>query len=64
MNKKLNLFSKLTPILSILFIITGIIFAILTVLEHNMSGLIMSLVLILQSVLLFTYKKLFTNMGL
>ncbi len=64
MNKKLNLFSKLTPILSILFIITGIIFAILAVLEHNMSGLIMSLVLILQSVLLFTYKKLFTNMGL
>lgn len=64
MNKKLNLFSKITPILSILFIITGIIFAILAVLEHNMSGLIMSLVLILQSVLLFTYKKLFTNMGL
>ncbi|AWI12476.1 putative membrane protein [Caldibacillus thermoamylovorans] len=64
MNKKLNLLSKLTPILSILFIITGIIFAILAVLEHNMSGLIMSLVLILQSVLLFTYKKLFTNMGL
>lgn len=64
MNKKLNLLSKLTPILSIFFIITGIIFAILAVLEHNMSGLIMSLVLILQSVLLFTYKKLFTNMGL
>lgn len=64
MNKKLNLLSKLTPILSILFIITGIIFAILAVLEHNMSGLIMSLVLILQSVMLFTYKKLFTNMGL
>lgn len=63
MNKKLNLLSKLTPILSILFIITGIIFAILAVLEHNMSGLIMSLVLILQSVLLFTYTKLFTNMG-
>lgn len=64
MNKKLNFLSKLTPILSILFIITGIIFAILAVLEHNMSGLIMSLVLILQSVLLFTYTKLFTNMGL
>ncbi|WP_368993033.1 hypothetical protein NSQ45_09950 [Caldifermentibacillus hisashii] len=64
MNKRLKVLSKLTPILSILFIITGIIFAILAVLEHNMSGLIMSLVLILQSVLLFTYKKLFTNMGL
>ena len=63
MNKRLKVLSKLTPILSILFIITGIIFAILAVLEHNMSGLIMSLVLILQSVLLFTYKKLFTNMG-
>ncbi|NWN98006.1 MAG: hypothetical protein HLX45_10870 [Bacillus sp. (in: Bacteria)] len=63
MNKRLKVLSKLTPILSILFIITGIIFAILAVLEHNMSGLTMSLVLILQSVLLFTYTKLFTNMG-
>jgi uncharacterized Tic20 family protein len=64
MNKKLKLFKKLTPILSIFFILIGIIFATLAVIEHNMSGLIISLVLILQSVLLFTYKKLFTKMGL
>lgn len=63
MNKKLKLFKKLTPILSIFFILIGIIFATLAVIEHNMSGLILSLVLILQSVLLFTYKKLFTKIG-
>ncbi|MCL6572812.1 MAG: hypothetical protein K6T88_14205 [Bacillus sp. (in: Bacteria)] len=57
MNKKLRILIKVTPILSVLFILTGITMAILAVLDHNVMTLILSLVLISQAVL--SYTKLF-----
>ncbi|MBE3568589.1 MAG: hypothetical protein IMW92_00280 [Bacillales bacterium] len=59
MNKKFEILMKATPFLSGLFILVGLIMAILSVLDHNVQTFCLSLFLILQSVLTLTYTKLF-----
>lgn len=59
MNKKFAILMKATPFLSGLFIVIGLIFAILSVLDQNVQTFCLSLFLILQSALALTYTKLF-----
>ncbi|WP_342430085.1 hypothetical protein [Neobacillus sp. FSL H8-0543] len=59
MNQKLKILIKVTPFLSVLFILTGITMAILAVFDHNVMTLTVSLVLISQAVLSLIYTKLF-----
>ncbi|MGG1290768.1 hypothetical protein ABE218_05170 [Bacillus smithii] len=59
MDKKFEILMKVMPFLSSLFILVGLIMAILSVLDHNVQIFCLSLFLILQSVLALTYTKLF-----
>lgn len=57
--KKFKILMKVMPFLSGLFILVGLIMAMLSVLDHNVQIFCLSLFLILQSVLALTYTKLF-----
>ncbi|GMO01393.1 hypothetical protein [Parageobacillus thermoglucosidasius] len=59
MNKKFEILMKVAPFLSGLFILAGLIMAILSALDNNVQIFYLSLFLILQSVLALTYTKLF-----
>jgi hypothetical protein len=59
MNRKFKILIKVTPFLSVLFILAGLTLAILGVLDHNLKTLTSSLLLISQSVLLLINTKLF-----
>jgi hypothetical protein len=59
MNKTLERLIKISPFLSVLFILFGLIMVILSVFDHNVKLLTSSLILIVQSVLLVTYSKMF-----
>lgn len=59
MDKKFEILMKVMPFLSGLFILVGLIMAMLSVLDHNVQIFCLSLFLILQSVLALTYTKLF-----
>ncbi|MEK4883955.1 hypothetical protein ABEU83_12425 [Bacillus smithii] len=59
MMKKFKILMKLTPFLYGLFILVGLIMAMLSVLDHNVQIFCLSLFLILQSVLALTYTMLF-----
>jgi hypothetical protein len=59
MNKTLERLIKISPLLSVLFILFGLIIVILSVFDNNVKLLTSSLILIVQSVLLVTYSKMF-----
>ncbi|CAI8709931.1 hypothetical protein CN568_23125 [Bacillus pseudomycoides] len=59
MNKKFEILMKVTPFLSVLFILIGLIMGVLGALDHNVKTLTASLFLIVQSVLVITYAKSF-----
>ncbi|WP_416333780.1 hypothetical protein [Bacillus smithii] len=59
MDKKFEILMKVMPFLSGLFILVGLIMAILSVFDHNVQIFCLSLFLILQSVLALTYTMLF-----
>ncbi|EEM12456.1 MULTISPECIES: hypothetical protein [Bacillus] len=59
MNKKFEILMKVTPFLSVLFILIGLIIGVLGALDHNVKTLTASLFLIVQSVLVITYAKSF-----
>ncbi|MCX2826199.1 hypothetical protein COM13_11770 [Bacillus pseudomycoides] len=59
MNKKFEILMKVTPFLSVLFILIGLIMGVLGALDHNVKTLTASLFLIVQSVLGITYAMSF-----
>lgn len=59
MNHSLKKLMKITPFLSVLFILIGVIMGVSSVFDHNVKLLTSSLILILQSLLLLTYVKMF-----
>lgn len=59
MNKRLERLMKIAPILSVLFILIGVIMGILSESDHSRKLLTSSVLLIMQSVLLLTYVKMF-----
>lgn len=63
MNKKFEILIKITPFLSVLFILIGLVIGVLGVLDHNLKILAGSLFLITQAVLAITYTKLFKKIG-
>ncbi|MDM5188550.1 hypothetical protein QUF99_14855 [Bacillus sp. DX4.1] len=63
MNKRLKILMKITPFLSVLFILIGLIMAILGALDHNLKLLTGSLFVIAQAVLVITYTKMFKKIG-
>ncbi|MDM5154860.1 hypothetical protein QUF88_13815 [Bacillus sp. DX1.1] len=63
MNKRLKILMKITPFLSVLFILIGLIMAILGALDHNLKLLTGSLFVIAQAVLAITYTKMFKKIG-
>ncbi|OJE46492.1 hypothetical protein BAQ49_05480 [Bacillus proteolyticus] len=63
MNKRLNVLMKITPFLSVLFILIGISMAIFSALDHNLKILTGSLFVIAQAVLVITYTKMFKKIG-
>jgi hypothetical protein len=62
MNKRLERLMKVTPFLSVLFILFGLIMGILSLIEHNLKLFTSSLFLIAQSIMLLsmriTYRKM------
>ena len=63
MNKRLKVLMRITPFLSILFILIGISMAIFGTLDHNLKILTGSLFVIAQAVLIITYTKMFKKIG-
>ncbi|MFD0771210.1 hypothetical protein ACFQZ1_20920 [Bacillus sp. CGMCC 1.60114] len=63
MNKRLKILMKITPFLSVLFILIGLIMAILGVLDHNLKLFTGSLFIIAQAVIGITYWKMFKKIG-
>lgn len=63
MNKRLNVLMKITPFLSVLFILIGISMAIFSALDHNHKMFMGSLFVIVQAVLVLTYTKMFKKIG-
>ncbi|TCW53685.1 hypothetical protein EC917_110105 [Bacillus thuringiensis] len=63
MNKRLNVLMKITPFLSVLFILIGISMAIFGALDHNQKMFMGSLFVIVQAVLVITYTKMFKKIG-
>ncbi|ENQ3077103.1 hypothetical protein CON64_23780 [Bacillus pseudomycoides] len=63
MNKRLKILMKITPFLSVLFILTGLVMGILGVLDHNLKLFTGSLFLIVQTVLGITYWMRFKKIG-
>ncbi|MFD3447561.1 hypothetical protein ACFDTO_23495 [Microbacteriaceae bacterium 4G12] len=59
MNKTFEILMKVTPFLGVLFILIGLIMAILGAVDHNVKTLTASLFLITQAVLTIIYGKLF-----
>ncbi|MCR2822052.1 hypothetical protein [Lederbergia panacisoli] len=59
MNKRLEGLMKISPFIAGLFILDGLIMGILSIFDHNVKLLTSSLLLIVQSILLLTYGKMF-----
>lgn len=57
MNHTFERLMKITPFLSLLFILIGVVMGIFSVFDHSVKLLTSSLVLILQSLILLTYVK-------
>ncbi len=63
MNKRLNVLMKITPFLSVLFILIGISMAIFGALDYNHKMFMGSLFVIVQAALVITYTKMFKKIG-
>ncbi|MBG0965245.1 hypothetical protein [Bacillus sp. SRB1LM] len=63
MNKRINVLMKITPFLSVLFILIGISMAIFAALDPNHKMFMGSLFVIVQAVLVITYTKMFKKIG-
>lgn len=59
MNKKFRILTKITPPLSILFILIGITLGVLGVLDQNIKTITGSLFIIAQAALAIIYTKMF-----
>lgn len=57
MNKKLRILMKVTPFLSVLFILVGLVLGIVGALDHNLKVFISSFIIITQAILLMIYTK-------
>ncbi|PFM63110.1 hypothetical protein COJ48_16750 [Bacillus cereus] len=62
MNKRLKILMKITPFLSVIFIVTGLVTVILGALDHNLKLFTGSLFLIAQTVLVITYWMRFKKL--
>ncbi|MED1559618.1 hypothetical protein ACQKD9_04460 [Bacillus paramycoides] len=63
MNKRLKILMNITPFLSVIFIVTGLVMAILGALDHNLKLFTGSLFLIAQTVLGITYWMRFKKLA-
>ncbi|MED1107247.1 hypothetical protein [Bacillus paramycoides] len=63
MNKRLKILMKITPFLSVIFIVTGLVTTILGALDHNLKLFTGSLFLIAQTVLGITYWMRFKKLA-
>lgn len=61
MTTKLEILMKITPALSVIFILIGVITAIFAAFNHNVTAMTASLVLISQAVLSIIYVKTFSG---
>ncbi|KEK22531.1 hypothetical protein [Bacillus gaemokensis] len=59
MHKNFRILMKITPPLSILFILIGLTMGVLGALDHNVKTITASLLIITQSVLAIIYTKSF-----